>query len=26
LIFAMIATLGTLNVMGRPLDLPGLML
>jgi predicted exporter len=26
LIFAMIATLGTLNVMGRPLDIPGLML
>jgi predicted exporter len=26
LIFAMIATLGTLNIMGRPLDIPGLML
>ena len=24
--FAMIATLGTLNLMGRPLDIPGLML
>jgi uncharacterized protein len=26
LIFAMIATLGTLTIMGRPLDIPGLML
>jgi predicted RND superfamily exporter protein len=26
LIFAMIGTLGTLNIMGRPLDIPGLML
>jgi uncharacterized protein len=26
LLFAMIATLGTLNIMGRPLDIPGLML
>ena len=25
-IFAMIATLGTLNIMGHPLDIPGLML
>ena len=25
-LFAMIATLGTLNIMGRPLDIPGLML
>ena len=25
-IFAMIGTLGTLNIMGRPLDIPGLML
>jgi uncharacterized protein len=26
LIFAMIGTLGTLNILGRPLDIPGLML